>query len=199
MNKENNSTNDGEVKSLDLLWNQVYQQLDVWSEQAVRREEILVSSVKNLVENVKRNQQNAKELIQQFTTEQLEWEKKARNQLISYTTGLSMLFPKFSYVDINQNFEQFHNKVMEFSKQPVEKLSRPEYLEKLVQTTENYIEFRRNSREKLVERIIGKTVLIQNSQEKVIQLLSNPFNTVLFPINKFIDPLSKVSTKTDEI
>ena len=197
MNKENNIVE--ELKSLDLLWNQVYQQLDVWSERASQREENLVNSVTHLVENVKRNQQNAKELIQQFTKEQREWEKNARNQLFSYTTVLSVLIPKISYVDINQNFEQFHNKVMELSEQPVEKLSRPEFLENLIQTTEKYVEFRYNSREKLVESIKRKAKVIHNSQEKVIRSLSKYMKNVLFPINRFIDPLSKVSAARDEI
>lgn len=172
--------------------------MDGWSERASQREEILVSSVKNLVGNVKRNQQNAKELIQQFTKDQLECEKKTRNELFSYTTSLSLLFPKLSYVDINQNFDHFQNKVLELSKLPVEKLSRPEFLENLIKSTEKYVELRRNSRERLIERLKENAMTVHNSQEKVILSLSKYVKNVLFPINKYIVPVSTVTNNREE-
>lgn len=186
MSRENNCNNVRQLKSLEILWNQAIQKLDVWNDRAKYLEEVLLTSVENLVEAVKRNQDNAKELIEQFTKEQLECEKKARNELFSYTTSLSQLFPKISHFDINQNFNHFQNKVLELSKLPVEKLSRPEFLENLIKSTEKYVEFKRNRRERLIESLKEKTMTIHNSQEKLILLLSTPIKNVLFPVSKFI-------------
>ncbi|MFP7296337.1 hypothetical protein [Neobacillus niacini] len=195
MSRENNTNNLREIKSLEILWNQSIQKLDVWNDRAKYQEEVLLTSVENLVEAVKRNQDNAKELIEQFTKEQLECETKARNELFSYFTSLSQLFLNLSYFDINQNFDYFKNKVLELSKQPVEKLSRPEFLENLIKSTQKYVEVRRRSRERLIERLKENAMTIHNSQQILITLLSMPIKNVLFPLSKYIVKPRNVTNK----
>lgn len=68
---EKNTSN----SSLDLLWDQAFEQLDAWVERTEFREEVLLQSVLQFAENVKRNHKNSKELSEQFSKELHHWEK----------------------------------------------------------------------------------------------------------------------------
>ncbi|WP_209123735.1 hypothetical protein [Alkalihalobacillus sp. BA299] len=180
------------VTSLDLFWKQSLQELDAWSERASLREAALLRSVKDLVENIKRNQNNAKELLEQFVKEQREWERVAREELLVSTTSLQYLFPVKSYEEINRMVDNFQLRAVELSKVPLRAYSSGEYFERYIQSVEHYVEFRKQSRIQFLENVKATINIIHENQRGMINIFTKQVKNVLFPFNKYIERSSEL-------
>lgn len=181
------------VTSLDLLWKQSLQELDAWCEQASFREEALLSSTKQLTENIKRNQENVRELVDQFNKEQRNWEQVAREELLSSTTSLQYLFPIRSYEEINRLINKSYDKLGEYTSFPIRTVTNAENLDKFVDSVERYVEFRKKSRMQFVDNLKKTLHLIHESQSSMYNLFTKQVKNVLFPFNKYIERSSELT------
>ncbi|OLO25631.1 hypothetical protein BTR23_24325 [Alkalihalophilus pseudofirmus] len=181
------------LTSLDLLWKQSLQELDAWSERACYREQVLLNSTKHLVENLKRNQTNMKDFIEQFVKEQRDWEKVAREELLTSTSHLQYLFPIQSFEEINRFVDNFQVKATEISNIPVYSLSNAEVLERFVQSVEQFVEFRKNSRIQFIENLKGTLKIIHENQRGMVQLFTKQVKNVLFPFNMYMERSEQLS------
>ncbi|MEH7308782.1 hypothetical protein V7137_27410, partial [Neobacillus drentensis] len=117
------------VSSLELIWNQALQNLDAWVERETIREDNLLKTAQLFAENVKRNQSNLKELVNQFSKELSDWEKTSREELLTATINLQTFFPIKSYEEINDNLDKIHNKSSEMISSPLTKLANNEFVD----------------------------------------------------------------------
>ncbi|MEH6996555.1 hypothetical protein V7075_28265, partial [Neobacillus drentensis] len=120
------------ITSLELLWNQAFQNLDAWVERENIREDNLLKTTKLFAENVKCNQSNLKELVNQFSKELFDWEKTSREELLTATISLQTFFPIKSYEEINDSLDNIHNKSSEIISSPLTKLANSEYVDQYV-------------------------------------------------------------------
>ncbi|WP_078428122.1 hypothetical protein [Alkalihalobacterium alkalinitrilicum] len=181
------------LTSFDLLWKQSLQELDAWSERACYREQVLLNSTKHLVENLKRNQTNMKDFIEQFVKEQRDWEKVAREELLTSTSHLQYLFPIQSFEEINRFVDNFQVKATEISNIPVYSLSNAEVLERFVQSVEQFVEFRKNSRIQFIENLKVTLKIIHENQRGMVQLFTKQVKNVLFPFNMYMERSEQLS------
>lgn len=170
--------------SLDLIWQQVQQELDNWNESTTDREEMFLRSSRHFIENVKRSQDNVKELVKHLSKEQRELERMVHEEFLTATTWMQYFFPVQSYEEINRGFNNL---------QKSEKLSiftNCETLEKFMEPVERYVELRRNKRNQFVDSLKETAKVMNDSQKNIIQLITNQVKTVFFPIQSYIESFS---------
>jgi hypothetical protein len=176
---------------IDQLWNQAIQKIDDWDEGENFREEVILQSSKRLAENVKQNQTNVSELINQITKELFELEEMSREQLLTSTTGLHNLTLLNSFEEINNQVDQIKNLSSELLTSPLDNLLNGNYSETIINTLDKYIDHRRNYRNLYVKNIKETFSIIQKSQITFLNFLTNPFENVFFPLNKYMVPSNK--------
>jgi hypothetical protein len=179
--------NEKNVSSLDLLWNQAFQEVDAWVERANYREEVIIQSAKQLAESVKRNQKNRNELTEQFSKELGEWEKKSREELLSATTGLQYLFPLKSYEEINKQLDQVQSKTGELTAIPFRNLANGENVDSFVAAFTKYIEFIQKNRNQYVTNMKETASIIQNNQRAFMKVMTNQVKNMFFPFHKYME------------
>ncbi|MEH7014787.1 hypothetical protein V7087_28965 [Neobacillus niacini] len=175
------------ITSLELLWNQAFQNLDAWVEREKIREDNLLKTTKLFAENVKRNQSNLKELVNQFSKELFDWEKTSREELLTATISLQTFFPIKSYEEINDNLDTIHNKSSEIISSPFTNLAKSEYADQYVAAIEKFIEFRRNNRNWYIKNVKETASIIQTNQNKFLKIISKQVRNVFLPFNRYIE------------
>ncbi|MFP7299310.1 hypothetical protein [Neobacillus niacini] len=171
---------------IEQLWNQAIQNIDDWDEGENFREVVLLQSSKRLTENVKQNQSNVSELLNQITKELFELEEMSREQLLTSTTGLHNLTLLNSFEEINNQVDQIKNLSSELLASPLNNLLKSNYSETIINTLYNYTEYSRNYRNLYVNNIKETFSIIQNNQKTFRNLLTNPIKDVFFPLNKYM-------------
>jgi hypothetical protein len=170
----------------DQLWSQAIQKIDDWDEEENFREVVLLQNSKRLAENVKQNQTNVSELINQITLELFELEEMTREQLLTSTTGLHNLTLLNSFEEINYQMDQIKNLSSELLTSPLDNLLKGNYSETIINTLDKYIEHRRNVRNLYVKNIKETCSIIRKNQITFINFLTNPLENVFFPLNKYM-------------
>jgi len=170
--------------SLDLTWQQVQQELDNWNERTTNREEMFLQSSRHFIENVKHSQDNVKELVNQLSKEQHEWERMVREEFLTLTTWMHYFFPVQSYEEMNRVFNhlQKSDKVSVFTN--------CESLEQYMESIERFVELRRNRRNQFVASLKEMAKVIYESQRNIVQLITNQLKTVFFPLHSYIESSS---------
>ena len=170
--------------SLDLTWQQMQQELDNWNERTTDREEMFLRSSRHFMENVKRGQDNVKELVKHLSKEQRELERMVHEEFLTATTWMHYFFPVQSYEEMNRVFNnlQKSDKVSVFTN--------CETLEKFMESVERYVELRRNRRNQFVESLKETAKVIYESQKNIVQLITNQVKTVFFPLQSYIESSS---------
>ena len=170
--------------SLDLTWQQMQQELDNWNERATDREEMFLQSPRHFIKNVKRSQNNLKELVKHLSEEQRELERMAHEEFLTATTWMHYFFPIQSYEEMNGVFNnlQKNNKVSVFTN--------CESLEEFMESIERFVELRRNRRNQFVESLKEMAKVIYESQRNIVQLITNQVKTVFFPVQSYIESSS---------
>ncbi|EKN70979.1 hypothetical protein BABA_03929 [Neobacillus bataviensis LMG 21833] len=169
---------------LELLWDQTFQQVDSWVQQAQFHEDILLQFTNNFAENVKRNQKNSKELRENFLEKVREWEKASREELLTTTTALKNLFPTKSYEEINQQLDDIQNKTAEITFTPFNNLDNSDQVDKLVRALEQYVEFRRNNRILFVKNVKETASIIRENQSVLLELMTKQVKNIFFPFHQ---------------
>ena len=121
-NQEVEVDEDQDSSSLDLLWKVGFNELDAWKDRLNKRDTLFLEAVRNYVEKLKQNQENAITISAQFGMELKEWEKGAREELLMTTTPLQQFFPVKSYEEINKVVEDIQNKTSHLLLTPTQAL-----------------------------------------------------------------------------
>src|SRR3954469_7938480 len=147
--------------SLDLTWQQMQQELDSWNKGTIDREEMFLRSSRHFIENVKRGQDNVKELVKHLSKEQRELERMVHEEFLTATTWMHYFFPVQSYEEMNRVFNnlQKSDKVSVFTN--------CETLEKYMESVGRYVELRRNRRNQFVESLKETAKVIYESQKNI--------------------------------
>lgn len=182
---EKNTSN----SSLDLLWDQAFEQLDAWVERTEFREEVLLQSVLQFAENVKRNHKNSKELSEQFSKELHHWEKISREELLNATTVLQYFFPVKSYEEINKQLDDVQNNTVKLTSGA--NLLNGEHVDNFVSVLKDHVEFRQNNRYLYVENMKQTASIIQNKQRDFLKIMNNQMKNVFFPFHTYMEGLNE--------
>ncbi|WP_338451053.1 hypothetical protein R4Z09_03780 [Niallia oryzisoli] len=170
--------------SLYLTWQQVQQELDNWNERTTDREEMFLQSSRHFIDNVKRSQDNVKELVNHFSKEQRELERMVHEEFLTATTWMHYFFPVQSYEEMNRVF----NNSQKSDKMSV--FTNCESLEQYMESVERFVELRRNRRNQFVASLKETAKVIYESQRNIVQLITNQLKSVFFPIQSYIESSS---------
>jgi hypothetical protein len=169
--------------------------LDVWAERYNKRDVLFLESVKNYVEMIKENQENAITIAAQFGMELKEWEKAAREELLMTTTPLQHFFPVKSYEEINKVVEDIQNKTAHLLLTPAQSLvtGQLEAFDKYVETVEQFITYRKNGREKYIESVKKTSNVLFENQKVFVNMLTNQVKTAMSPFQNYMKSVSDQS------
>jgi hypothetical protein len=187
-NQETEVEGEKDLTSLDLLWKLGFNELDAWAERFNKRDALFLDAVKNYVEKLKQNQENAITVAAQFGMELKEWEKTAREELLMTTTSLQNFVPVKSYEEINKVVDDIQNKTAHLLLTPTQALitGQLEALDKYVETVEQYIAYRKNGREKYIESVKKTTNVLYENQKVFVDMLAKQVKTAILPFQNYM-------------
>ncbi|NHC40169.1 hypothetical protein G6549_09310 [Bacillus sp. MM2020_1] len=187
-NQETKVDGEKDLTSLDLLWKLGFNELDAMTERFNKRDELFLETVKNYVEKLKQNQENAITVSAQFGMELKEWEKSAREELLVTTTSLQNLFPVKSYEEINKVVEDIQNKTAHLLLTPTQSLitGQLEALDKFVETVEQYIAYRKNGREKYIESVKKTSNVLYENQKVFVNMFAKQVKSAMLPFQNYM-------------
>jgi hypothetical protein len=181
---------DGEkdLTSLDLLWKLGFNELDAWAERFNKRDALFLEAVKNYIEKLKQNQENAITIAAQFGMELKEWEKSASEELLVTTTSLQSIFPVKSYEEINKVVDDIQNKTAHLLLTPTQALitGQLEALDKYVETVEQSIAYRKNGRENYIESVKKTSNVLYENQKVFVNMLTKQVRSALLPFQNYM-------------
>jgi hypothetical protein len=181
---------DGEkdLTSLDLLWKLGFNELDAWAERFNKRDALFLEAVKNYIEKLKQNQENAITIAAQFGMELKEWEKSASEELLVTTTSLQSIFPVKSYEEINKVVDNIQNKTAHLLLTPTQALitGQLDALDKYVETVEQSIAYRKNGRENYIESVKKTSNVLYENQKVFVNMLTKQVRSALLPFQNYM-------------
>ena len=183
-------TQDEKLSSLELMWKVAFDELDAWADQLNDRDESFLNTARQYVAAVKRNQENIKAISVQFGKELGEWEKSAREELMTTTTSIQLFFPIKSYEEINNVVDEIQNKTNTLLATPFRALTNGKALDKYMETVEQYISFRKSGRQKYIENVKKTTNVLYENQKVMANLFSKQLKSAIFPFQKYMDKTS---------
>lgn len=177
-----------DLTSLDLLWKLGSNELDAWADRFNKRDALFLDAVKNYVEKLKQNQENAITIAAQFGMELKEWEKAAREELLVTTTPLQNFSPVKSYEEINKVVDDIQNKTAHLLLTPTQALitGQLEALDKYVETVEQFIAYRKNGREKYIESVKKTSNVLYENQKVFVNMFAKQVKTVMLPFQNYM-------------
>jgi len=177
-----------ELTSLDMLWKLGFNELDAWAERFNKRDALFMEAVRNYVEKLKQNQENAITIAAQFGMEVKEWEKGAREELLVTTTPLQHFFPVKSYEEINNVVEDIQNKTAHLLLTPAQSLitGQLDALDKYVETVEQYIAYRKNGREKYIDSVKKTSNVLYENQKVFVNMFTKQVKTAIMPFQNYM-------------
>ena len=184
-----------DLTSLDMLWKLGFNELDAWAERFNKRDALFMEAVRNYVEKLKQNQENAITIAAQFGMEVKEWEKGAREELLVTTTPLQHFFPVKSYEEINNVVEDIQNKTAHLLLTPAQSLitGQLDALDKYVETVEQYIAYRKNGREKYIDSIKKTSNVLYENQKVFVNMFTKQVKTAIMPFQSYMKNVTEQS------
>ncbi len=180
-----------QLSSLEMVWKLGFDELDRWVERYNKRDELFLESVKNYADRVKRNQENIKQVSEQFSRELKEWEKTAREELLMTTTAFQHLFPIKSYEEINQVVDDIQKKTTNLLLTPVRSLTGGQALDKYLETVEQYIAYRKKAREKYIESVKKTSNVLYENQKVLMNLFTKQVKSAMMPFQKYMKSVTE--------
>ncbi|MCM3114218.1 hypothetical protein M3610_02785 [Neobacillus sp. MER 74] len=176
------------ASSLDLLWKLGFNELDAWENRLNKRDTLFLEAVKNYVEMLKQNQENALTVSTQFGVELKEWEEPVREELLMTTTPLQQFFPVKSYEEINKVVEDIQTKTAHLLLTPTKALLTGQLnsLDKYVETVEQYIAYRKNGREKYIESVKKTSNVLYENQKVFVNMFSKQVKSAIMPFQNYM-------------
>ena len=187
VNQEPEVEQEEKLSSLELMWKVAFDELDAWESRLNRHDEVFLETARQYVDAVKRNQGNVKAVSSQFSKELSEWEKSAREELMTTTTSIQLLLPMKSYEEINRVVDDIQNKTTTLLATPFRALSTGQALNKYMETVEQYISYRKSGRQKYVENVKKTTNVLYENQKTMANLFSKQLRSAIFPFQKYMD------------
>lgn len=184
------------LSSLDILWNHAFKELDEWVEHADLRDENFLKEAVYYVNSIKRNQDNLKEVREQFTKEFSAWERTAREEFLMSTTSLQHFFPIKSYEEINQQIDNIQKQTLSILGAPCQMISNVPILDQYLQIIEQYISLRKKSRLQYIKMVKQAANLIYENQKGFVNLFFRQIRTLLFPLNKYLEKTEEELAKS---
>jgi hypothetical protein len=188
---ENQEIRENQLSSFELMWRAAYEEVDEWAGRLNHRDEIFLNATKKFVESIKRNQENSQAITEQFKRELLEWEKYAREELLMTTTAIQHFSPVKSYEEINQVVDDIQNKTTSLLTTPIRALTTGQALDKYLDSVEQYLSFRKRSREKYIEAVKGTTNILYENQKIFVNLFEKQVKSALLPFQQYLKNASE--------
>jgi hypothetical protein len=188
---ENQENKEHQLSSFELIWKTAYEEVDEWAGRLNRGDESFLNATRNFVESIKRNQENSQAITEQFKRELLEWEKYAREELLMTTTTIQHIFPVKSYEDINQVADDIQNKTTSLLTTPIRTLTTGQALDKYLESVEQYLSFRKRSREKYIEGVKSTTNILYENQKIFVNLFEKQVKSALLPFQQYMKNASE--------
>jgi hypothetical protein len=192
VNLEPEETEEEMLSSLELMWKLAFNELDAWAERLNHRDEVFLETARQYVTAIKRNQENVKAISAQFGKELGEWEKTAREELLTTTTSIQLFMPIKSYEEINKVVDDIQNKTTTLLATPFRALSSGKALDKYMDTVEQYISFRKSGRQKYIETVKKTTNVLYDNQKVMANLFSKQLRSAIFPFQKYMEKNSEL-------
>ncbi|MEC1524779.1 hypothetical protein P9D43_22495 [Neobacillus niacini] len=188
---ENQENKDNQLSSFELIWRAAHEEVDEWAGRLNHHDEIFLNATKKFVDSIKRNQDNSQAITEQFKRELLEWEKYAREELLMTTTTIQHFFPVKSYEEINQVVDDIQNKTTSLFTTPIRALTTGQALDKYLESVEQYLSFRKRSREKYIEGVKSTTNILYENQKMFVNLFEKQVKSALLPFQQYMKNTSE--------
>ncbi|MEH7113873.1 hypothetical protein V7124_15980 [Neobacillus niacini] len=182
-----------QTSTLDILWNHAFRELDQWAKHADFRDDVFLKEAMYFAESIKRNQENINSVREQFNKEFANWERTAREEFLMSTTALQHLFPRISYEEMNQQFDQIQSRTASILNTPIQMITNIQLMDQYLNMIDQYIAFRKNAREQYIKTLKQAASLIYESQKGFFSLISGPIKSLMFPLNKFMENVEEVT------
>lgn len=192
---ENQEIQDNQLSSFELMWRAAFEEVDEWAGRLNHHDELFLNATKQYVESIKRSQENSKVITEQFKKELFDWERYAREELLMTTTTFQHFFPVKSYEEINQVVDDIQNKTTSLLTTPISALTNGQALDKYLDMVEQYISFRKKSREKYIEGVKSTTNVLYENQKQFVDLFANQVKSAIFPFQQYMKNVTD-STKS---
>lgn len=183
---ENQGIKENHLSSFELIWKAAYEEVDEWAGRLNHHDELFLNATKKYVESIKRNQETSQAITEQFKRELSEWEQYAREELLMTTTTIQHLLPVKSYEEINQVVDDIQNKTTSLLTTPIRALTTGQALDKYLDSVEQYLSFRKNSREKYIEGIKSTTNILYENQKIFVNLFEKQVKSALLPFQQYM-------------
>lgn len=188
---ENQENKDNQLSSFELIWRAANEEVDEWAGRLNHHDEIFLNATKKFVDSIKRNQDNSQAITEQFKKELLEWEKYAREELLMTTTTIQHFFPVKSYEEINQVVDDIQNKTTSLFTTPIRALTTGQAIDKYLESVEQYLSFRKRSREKYIEGVKSTTNILYENQKIFVNLFEKQVKSALLPFQQYMKNTSE--------
>lgn len=188
---ENQENKENQLSSFELIWRAAHEEVDEWAGRLNHHDEIFLNATKKFVDSIKRNQDNSQAITEQFKRELLEWEKYAREELLMTTTTIQHFFPVKSYEEINQVVDDIQNKTTSLFTTPIRALTTGQALDKYLESVEQYLSFRKRSREKYIEGVKSTTNILYENQKIFVNLFEKQVKSALLPFQQYMKNTSE--------
>lgn len=188
---ENQEIKEKQLSSFELIWRAAYEEVDEWAGRLNHHDEVFLNATKKFVESIKRNQENTQVITEQFKKELLEWEKYAREELLMTTTTIQHFFPVKSFEEINQVVDDIQNKTTSLLTTPIRTLTTGQALDKYLESVEQYLSFRKRSRDKYIEAVKSTTNILYENQKIFVDLFEKQVKSVLLPFQQYMKNASE--------
>jgi hypothetical protein len=188
---ERTSDKENQLSSFELIWKAAYEEVDEWAGRLNRHDELFLNATKKFVESIKRNQENSQAITEQFRKELLNWEKYAREELLMTTTTIQHFFPVKSYEEINRVVDDIQNKTTSLLTTPIRALTSGQALDKYLDSVEQYLSFRKRSREKYIEAVKSTTNILYENQKIFVNLFEKQVKSALLPFQQYMKNTSE--------
>ncbi|MDR7076550.1 hypothetical protein J2Y03_001553 [Neobacillus niacini] len=195
MAKRNEVEMDNQLSSFELMWRTAFEEVDEWAGRLNHHDELFLNATKQYVESIKRNQENSKAITEQFKKELADWERYAREELLMTTTTFQHFYPVKSYEEINQVVDDIQNKATSLLTTPIRALTNGQAIDKYLDMVEQYISFRKRSREKYIEGVKSTTNVLYENQKQFVDLFANQVKSAIFPFQQYMKNVTD-STKS---
>lgn len=183
---ENQGIKENQLSSFELIWKAAYEEVDEWAVRLNHHDEIFLNATKKYVESIKRNQETSQAITEQFRRELSEWEQYTREELLMTTTTIQHLLPVKSYEEINQVVDDIQNKTTSLLSTPIRALTTGQALDKYLDSVEQYLSFRKRSREKYIEGIKSTTNILYENQKIFVNLFEKQVKSALLPFQQYM-------------
>jgi hypothetical protein len=176
----------GEPTTYEFVWQGLMGELESWSRHAEWRDDVLIHSLGQYAEKVKRNQGNIQLITAQLMKEAAEWERAAREEFLMATTILQHFYPVKSYEEINLLMDRILHSTASIVRMPCRNNCDGKSVDKSLDMAKGYMEWRRKARAQYIRQIKLAAGCLYENQKRANRLLTAQ-NRAIFAFGRFID------------